>query len=259
MKRIFIVLCVTSLISCQDKVICSAYQSTYILDDSTRNAYFSYVWQLDEGTRAQFLAQNQSSDSGEDTLGVVSAARPQTDYYAYAGEKVVPWRIPAQSKYGIIKPVFTPLKKYRMRTAPMENVFAPDPPASNDYVAGSALDSTRTDSLSLAATDTLSLESFAMEEEKPTTRFLYGYDPADNFNVEQQYYNKYFSDRLIDHRPEPEPQPIAVDSTGSDSTVTKEPFFKGLFKKNNKEQPGDTLTTQEDPFIEETVEEGEND
>jgi len=217
------------------------------------------VWQLDEATRSQFLSQAQSAADPSDTLGVTPATQPRTDYYAYAGEKVVPWRVPARTKYGIIKPVFMPLKKYRMRTAPMENVFAPDPPAANNYVADNLLDSTQTDSLRLAATDTLSLDALTFEEEeKPKTRFLYGYDPADNFNVEQLYYNKYFSDRLIDDRPEPEPQPIAVDTTGSDSTEAKKPFFKGLFKKRNKEQPADTLSTQEDPIIEETVEEEGN-
>ena len=58
-------------------MICPAFQSTYILDDSTRQAYFSYVWQLDENTRTQFLAKQKGQDP-EDSLGVV--AQPKTDY-----------------------------------------------------------------------------------------------------------------------------------------------------------------------------------
>ena len=89
-----------------------------------------------------------------------------------------------------------------------------------------------------------------MDWNKKTPRFLYGYHPADNFNVEQQYYNKYFSERLIDHRPEPEPQPVTIDSVTSDSTQAKKPFFKGLFKKRNKQQVTDSLSTQTDPALE---------
>ena len=100
MWRILLLLIFTALFSCRDKVICSAFQSTYILDDSTRNSYYSYVWQLDEVTRAQYLAQ-QSSGQRDDSPGIVG--QPKTDYYAYAGEKVVPWRTPNRTKYGIVK------------------------------------------------------------------------------------------------------------------------------------------------------------
>ena len=224
--------------SCQDKVICPAFQSTYILDDSTRNAYFSYVWQLDENTRSQFLAQQRGADP-EDTLGVV--AQPKTDYYAYAGEKVVPWRIQKKSKYGIIKQPVYPIKSYQMRTAPMENVLAPEP-VSNDFVASDFTDSLGVDSLSIAV-DSLALDSAAAKPTvaKEETKYLYGYDPSDNFNVEQQYYNKYYSEKFIDNRPKPEPKPVELDSLGNpivpDSVETKEPFFKGLFKKKKKEEP----------------------
>ena len=242
MKRLIVLLCYAALISCQDKVICSAYQSTYILDDSTRSAYFSYVWQLDENTRSQFLAQ-QRGENPDDSLGVV--AQPKTDYYAYAGEKVVPWRIQKKTKYGIVKPtgfieqIRRPIKNYQMRTAPMENVLAPEP-ITNDFVAE---DFESVDSLSVAMdsilTDSLMSEPVAVveEEEEKKETFLYGYDPEDNFNVEQLYYNKYFGEKFIDRRPKPEPVTQAVDSLStlpSDTTLTKEPFFKGLFKKKKK-------------------------
>ena len=247
-------LCVLGIFSCQDKVICPAFQSTYILDDSTRNAYFSYVWQLDEPTRMQFLAQQDTTSTATlDSISPAGVGRPQTDYYAYAGEKVVPWRVSKRTKYGIVKPVFMPIKKYRMRTAPMENVLRPKPePTAVDanFVVDARPDSIATDSLSLAATDTLSIESFAVEEEeKKETRFLYGYDPSDNFNVEQQYYNKYFSSRLIDNRPEPKPAPVIPDSTQSDSTSAKKSLFKGLFGGKKKTQASDSVATE--PPVEE--------
>lgn len=246
--------------SCQDKVICPAFQSTYILDDSTRNAYFSYVWQLDENTRSQFLAKQRGGDP-EDTLGVVS--QPKTDYYAYAGEKNVPWRIQKKSKYGIIQQPIRQIKNYQMRTAPMENVLAPEP-ISNDFVASDFSDSLGVDSLSIAM-DSLALDSVAAEQvvAEEETKYLYGYDPSDNFNVEQVYYNKYYSEKFIDNRPKPEPVPVALDSLGNpivpDSVETKEPFFKGLFKKKKKKESEDSEEDEAPgPASEEgTTEEGE--
>ncbi|WP_370086664.1 hypothetical protein [Ekhidna sp.] len=246
MKRLIVVLCYASLMSCQDKVICSAYQSTYILDDSTRNAYFSYVWQLDENTRSQFLAQ-QRGGNAEDTLGVV--AQPKTDYYAYAGEKVVPWRVQNKTKYGIIKPAWTPIKKYQMRTAPMENVLAPEP-ITNDFVASDFTDSLGVDSMAVAM-DSVKVEPAVAKQE---TKYLYGYDPSDNFNVEQEYYNRYFGYKLVDNRPKP--QPVAADSLGSvpDSLQTKEPFFKGLFKKKKKDVTTDSPAEESEAPVEEAEE-----
>ena len=261
MKRVTVVLCFCTFISCQDKVICPAFQSTYILDDSTRNAYFSYVWQLDEGTRSQFLAKQGGATGSEDSLSVGTVAQPKTDYYAYAGEKVVPWRIPKRTKYGIVKEVFYPVKNYRLRTAPMENVLAPEP-VSNEFVASDFTDSLAVDTATLVSTDSLTQEPVAAvtEDEEEEVRFLYGYQPDDIFNVEQYYYNKYFSDQLIDNRPKPEPQPLvadtlATDSLASDSTGAKEPFFKGLFKK--KKKAAEPIEETEIESLEESTEESE--
>ena len=240
------------LFSCQDKVICPAFQSTYILDDSTRNAYYSYVWQLDEVTRAKYFAE--SANTGGDSLGVV--AQPKTDYYAYAGEKVVPWRVRKRTKYGIVKYEPYWLKKYRMRTAPMENIFAPEPLETN-FVASDFSDSLTLDSLSIASVDSASLDSLVKEpvalakEEKDEVRYRFKYDPNDNFNVEQEYYNKYFGEQFIDKRPKIEPAIQQIDSVSTDfpdSFQTKEPFFKGLFKK--KEVPIDTTQLVEEEIPE---------
>ena len=262
MKRIYILLCLIGILSCQDKVICPAFQSTYILDDSTRNAYFSYVWQLDETTRSQYLAQQQgpeTSNTSIDSLAPAVTSQPKADYYAYAGENNVPWRIPERTKYGIVKPVFMPIKKYRMRTAPMENLLGPDPvPSTTNFVAFDT-DSLLTDSLGIASLDSVNVHPLvAKEDTKKETRFLFGYDPSDNFNVEQEYYNKYFSSKLIDNRPEPQPQPAILDSASTDSVGAKKPFLKGLFGKKDKKQPADSLTSQPDPLIDSTEEESGN-
>jgi hypothetical protein len=205
--------------------MCPAFQSAYILDDSTRNAYFSYAWQLDEETRAKFFAKNASQTSSVDTLQVGIVAQPRTDYYAYAGEKVVPWRVPKRTKYGIIKQVPYPIKNYRLRTAPKENILAPEP-VSNDFVA-----SDFSDSLSIDSIETKSVVA------KQETRYLYKYDPKDNFNVEQEYYNKYFGQKFIDKRPIPVETPTnnAKQNVLPDSVQSaKKPFLKGLFKKKKE-------------------------
>ncbi len=262
MNKILVFFSFLIFISCQDKVICPSYQSTYILDDSTRNAYFSYVWQLDNLTQVQYLSQLATRDStGIDSLGV--GGQPKTDYYAYAGEYVVPWRNLKRTKYGIVKRGFYPLKKYRMRTAPMENVLAPEP-ISNELLASDfGVDSLQSDSLSSAiAMDSISRDSTEIAKiEAPTdkeVKFLYGYDPSDNFNVEQKYYNKYFAPLLIENRPKSEglTSDSLTNNVASDSLSEKEPFFKGLFKKKNKNAT-DAPSLEEEIFESEPEEDRE--
>lgn len=233
MQRIVVVMCLFALYSCQDRVICPAFQSTYILDDSTRNAFFSYAWQLDEETRAQYFAKQASQSNTDDTLQVGLVSQPKTDYYAYAGEKVVPWRVPKRTKYGIQKKVPYPIKNYRLRTAPMENVLAPEP-VTNNFVASDFTDSLSLDSTAIAL-DSLDTKPVVAKQE---TKYLYKYDPKDNFNVEQEYYNKYFGEKLIDKRSTSKQNaPINTPQEAlPDSLQTKESFFKKLFKKKDKTQ-----------------------
>lgn len=255
MWRILPIISLLALAGCQDKVICAAFQSTYILDDSTRNAYYSYVWQLDEVTRAEYLAsQNGTEDS------TVTAQPQKIDYYSYAGEKVVPWRVRKRTKYGIVKYEPYWIKNYRMRTAPMENVYKPKPPAPApvplDYVAAE-IDSLTTDSLGVASLDSLSTELVAIEipEEEEEVSYLYKYDPSDIFNVEQLYYNKYYSEKFIDNRPKPDLEAIQLaDSLANavpDSLQKKGFSFKGLFKRK-KNAPDSINTEAIDPEIEDS-------
>jgi len=265
MKRFTVILCFFILISCRDKLICPAFQSTYILDDSTRNAYFSYVWQLDEMTCSQYLLRQQSGvPTDSDSLEIIQ--QPATDYYAYASEYVAPWSISGRSKYGIVKPAFYPVKKYRMRTAPMENILAPEPLANDFDAAEFGTDSLQADTMSIIASDSVATDSpvaakaqdKALREEE--TRYLYGYNPADIFNVEQAYYNKYFDDRLIDHRPPPEPEEAVSDSLSiavPDSTAGREPFFKGLFKKKDRKAAEEDPAGEEKNLSESTEEESQ--
>lgn len=263
MLRIIPIIGLLALLGCQDKIICSAFQSTYILDDSTRNAYYSYVWQLDEATRSEYLAGLQGT-AETDSLNP-QPQQQKIDYYSYAGEKVVPWRVRERTKYGIVKYEPYWLKKYRMRTAPMENVYAPKPPEpiQTDYVATTPTDSLVSDSLgvdSLAVAsldslneDLVALESEEVEEKDEEPSYLFKYDRADNFNVEQEYYNKYYGELFIDRRPKPDPAAVqAADSLANavpDSVQGKGFSFKGLFKK--KKNKSDSTEVVPEPEIEE--------
>lgn len=262
MYKLFGLVCVMTLLSCQDKVICPAFQSTYILDDSTREAYFSYYWQLDEATRAAFLSEQKTVDNdvAVDTLSVAAATQPETDYYAYAGEKVVPWRIQKRTKYGIIKKVPYPIRNYRMKTAPMENVYGPKP-STPEPDAGSFVASTYTSSVDTAGMFAYDSMVFADEmpvDEAAKQQFLFGYDPSDNFNVEQEYYNKYFAYRFIEETKEAAKADAAdaLSTSASDSTQTKKPFLKRLFGKKNKKT---SLTAEEEAIDDESVDEESTD
>ncbi len=214
MRLILTLVCVIVLYSCQHRVICSAFQSTYILDDSTRTSYYSYVWQLDEVTRATFLAK-QSNAQSSDSLGIVG--QPKTDYYAYAGEKVVPWREVKKTKYGIIKYEPYWLKNYRMRTAPKENILAPELTDQN-FAASDFTDSLNAD--------------LVVKEERKEQKYLFKYDPRDNFNVEQEYYNKYYGKVFLDNRPPPDT--LAQNQVVQPDSLQTKAGLKGLFKRKKQ-------------------------
>ncbi|MEP5613956.1 MAG: hypothetical protein ABJP45_17015, partial [Cyclobacteriaceae bacterium] len=230
-------------------------------DDSTRNAYYSYVWQLDEATRTQYLASLQSAPE-KDSLSPITTQTPAIDYYSYAGEKNVPWRVKGRTKYGVVKYEPYWLKKYRMRTAPMENVYSPKPPepVRTDYVATETTDSVAVDSLGVASLDSLEVDLVALEEqavaeEEEPQKYLHEYDPQDNFNVEQEYYNKYYGEKLIDRRPKPKVQATqAADSLATaipDSLQDKKFSFKGLFRKKENE-PDSTQVIPAELEVEDT-------
>jgi len=212
-------------------VICPAFQSTYILDDSVRAAHFSYVWQLDEETRAQFLASNQTITPESDILTDSSnisitsnygSGSSKVDYYAFAEKNsVVPWRDVKKTKYGIVKKTFYPIKNYRLKTAPMENVLTPPEVQSLNDNLFDTLDSFYNPLLA-----------------EQSQSYYYGYDPTDDFNVDQEYYNKYYGELFIDDRArESITEELLTDQDSSEAdTVENKPFFKGLFKKKQKDK-----------------------
>ena len=273
---------ILSLAACKDKIICPAFQSTYILDDSVRMAYYSYVWKLDEIERTKYLTSlNQPKQ--QDTSGAITIpSGTKIDYYAYAGQYVVPAREVKKTKYGIVKYEPYWLKSHHLRTAPMENVLAPDAPyvpqmdtsavEVGDIVAADFTDSVALDATVVAqegvVSDSLPDESFKLPTlarappppPKPPTKYLYGYDPEDKaLNVEQDYYNKYFGEYLIAKPREkvadvPDQNALTDDTSDADLDSSDESdeepkrrrgLFGGVKKKRKSKEAKNDLIEEE--------------
>jgi hypothetical protein len=223
--------------SCRDKVICPAFQSTYILDDSVRAAYYSYLWKVSKEERLNYLAtQKTSTQSYEeldslgnpiDSLGpAIAALGGKVDYFDYAEKYIVPEREVKKSKFGIVKYEPYWLKNQRLKTAPMENVLTPEKEkvdtATNvdvgEFLASDfIMDTLNADSTSIVEVSNADSTGYALPTlarappppPKKETKYLYRYDPKDKANnVEQAYYNKYFGQLLVDNKREPLPEPL---------------------------------------------------
>ena len=243
----FIILLV--LASCRDKVICPTFQSTYILDDSVRNTYFSYLWYLNDDDRNNYLA-SKSEKLPPDSLGVMVASADEgaVEYFAYTADyKVLP-RQPKRTKYGIAKknPVIpTLVKNQQLKTSPRENVLTPpviekeEKPESipTDSSAYAPLDSTayvaQTDSLSTSQPIDSTAVAKTVEKKKkaPWEPFRYGFIPTENMQPDQEYYFRKYGWLLQNAPQKQDADGEAADSTG---TVQKKGFFKNLFQKKDK-------------------------
>ncbi len=225
----FKVLCIGLLsilsLSCKDKVICPAFQSTYILDDSVRHLYFSMFNHPD--------------------------LTPRTDFGRVR-----------KNKYGVIKKDPYWVKNIKLKTAPKENVLRPDS-LTHPFVPTSKDDSLYADGYdSLGFDEQDDLETIVKEEEddylvfdqgdssfvdegeftaedfgtdslgvpilaqNKGPKYLHGYDPADIFNVEQMYYNKYFGSNFLPKpkpaKPKPQEAKEETDSTSVEETENLE-------------------------------------
>lgn len=254
------------LTACTDRVVCPAFQSTYILDDSTRTAYYSYAWKLDESTRQQYIASLSRVDTTQvDSAGMGDSPSGNnwSEYYAYAGRYVQPREQVKKTKYGIVKREPYWLKNYKLRSAPMINVYGPEKEQSGPVDEGEfyASDFNAEDSLGIVGSDSLALDSTAVAvEEVPSSvrkkkeqKYRFKYDPKDNFNAEQDYYNKYFGVLLLDNTPERPPAPVdslANQAAVPDSLQSEQKKGLGNLFKRKKKRQNDDQTTEEMPPVE---------
>ena len=276
---VFFMILMLSITACRDKIICPAFQSTYILDDSTRMAFYSYAWQLDEATRDNYIASlGQSASDSLDSTSAPGNELGWGDYYAYAGDYKRKAPVVRKSKYGIVKYEPYWLKNYNLKRAPMENVLGPEKPmpAVEESVGEEVqvAQSNRLDSLTITSNDSTlvvdpsdSTAVASTQDEVPPKkkeqRYRFRYDPNDNFNVDQDYYNKYFGVLLLDLSPEPVPDTTASvegevtlpDSLAAGGKGLKGKL-KGLFGKKKKADDVADAVPDEEPPAEEPAEEG---
>ena len=232
-------------LGCRPKMICPAFQSTYILDDSLRFAYFSPLWKLDKETRDAYITKNYDDSKSQ--------------YFASVEPYVAKVEVGNRTKFGVVRYESNWLKTYQMRTAPRQDLIwkegvSEDPTDSMDigsFVASDfGLDSISSDSVILATQDSI-----------PAKKYLYGYDPQGQNNAEQEYYNKYFGYLLV-AKAAPPNEDLPTDSTGAvtdefienDSIqVDKRSFLKRKKKKEVTED--ETELVGDDGFEEDDNEE----
>lgn len=209
---VLFVLCLV-IYSCKDNVVCPAFQSTYILDDSMRLAKYSYF------------------------------ANDSTPKFAMVSRR---------SKYGVNKHTSLFRKNYEMMTAPKKNVLAPIPIDTTseinidqgDFIAEDFVD---TDTLGVDSLSTAPILAQAEVEESQGPRYKYRYDPDNGHNQEQAYYNKYYGELFIDNRPPPSTAKLEEEQLqASDTTEVKKKGLGGIFKKKKDEEQDQPESTSEE-------------
>lgn len=274
-----LLLLITIFSGCRDKVICPAFQSTYILDDSVRATYYSYLWKIDKGERSKYLANQRSTTI--DSVKITASVGNGTDYFAYVEEFVQPTNEVRKTKFGIVSYEPYWLKNYKLKSAPMENVLPPpveEVPAESPVDKGEFVASDFSDTINVAgdttsvaleagnASDTSffelpTLAKVTKQKVKKETVYLYRYDPDDKMlNVEQQYYNKHFGQQLY-KKVEVKPPSATNEEQSADSLSTSglSGALKNLFGfGKKKDEIPDEETDPQGPPEEEMLPDEEN-
>tara|TARA_X000001036_G_scaffold439920_1_gene493103 strand:- start:11303 stop:12082 length:780 start_codon:yes stop_codon:yes gene_type:complete len=244
-------------LGCRPKVICPAFQSTYILNDSLRFAYFSPIWKLDKETRNSYINKDDGNNKSE--------------YFASVEPHLVKSKSVNRTKFGVVRYEPNWLKVYQMRTVPQQDLIWKEEVSDDltdfmdlgSFVASDfGLDSISGDSVILSAQDSAILSA---QNSVPEKKYLYRYDPKGQNNVEQDYYNKYFGHLLV-AKVAPPNEDMPTDSAGmvtdelleNDSLqVEKRNFLKRKKKKDVME--GDIELIEDDGFEEDENEEEQED
>ena len=238
LRFLFIVFATSFIFSgCMDRMVCPAFQSTYILDDSLRFAYFSPLWKLDKLTRDAYISEHYGANSGQDL----------TKYFEEVSSYVRAPEVTHRTKYGVVRYQPEWLRNHELMSAPREDLTwkvaadtaAPSPVDIGDFVASDyGLDSLVGDDLLIAS------EDMDTDDPKPVS-YLYKFDPNGKNNVEQLYYNKYFGNLLVSNTESTDSE-MTSDSTAlkfeSDTTDIKK---KGFLKLNKKESNEETVVEDE--------------
>ncbi len=223
---LIILFLVAGLISCKSNLICPAFQSTFILNDSLRMLAFSPF--------------------GPDSM-----------------PKYGSWV--KKNKNGIITRDPYLVKNYSLKTVKMENQFVPieadsigfdDELYQDEMAAMDSLAPVTVDSLASSPSDSSALDKPATAPPaKPKgKKYIRNYDPKDNYNEEQIFYNKLFGEVFVAPKEVPAPVDslqnngegaVQLDSLGNETAPEK----KGLFKRRNKQPKLDEQTELEDETL----------
>ena len=232
---ILVIICIVGLstFACRDKIVCPAFQSTYILNDSLRTAKYSLF--------------------GADSMPKFQMAS-------------------RRDKYGISKKYrfFNYFKKnYDLKTAPKENWLGPpakdslfiypeDTLLNLDEGEFYASDFYDLDSLSSDSTSVVPSVVATAEPENKGPKYKYRYDRRNPYSSEQIYYNKHFGEMLVDTRPPPPPpaeeSEVALDESDTTQVSGKKKLVPGFFKKKKKNKDEEDQQQESD---EEDLEEDE--
>jgi len=194
-------------------VVCPAFQSTYILNDSMRMSHYSLF--LNDSTPKMAM-------------------------------------IPKRTKFGVSKKINRFRKAYDLMTAPKENVIGPPArdslyfyDESEDFVASDFVDMDTLGVDSVSAAPLLAVVEKTEEEKK---EYKYGYHPQNTYNSEQEYYNKYYGELFVDERPTVAAMLAGKDfaQPAADTTTVDRKGLKGLFKRrDDKKDLSDELVEGE--------------
>lgn len=212
---ILILLCVV-FYACKDNVVCPAFQSTYILNDSIRMARYS-------------LFLNDSTP------------------------KIA--MVPQRTKFGVSKKVNKYRKAYDLMTVPKMNELGPpardslyyfDEFEEGDFLASDFVDMDTLGVDSVSASPMLA----AIEKPKDEKEYKFRYHPKNPYNTEQEYYNKYYGDLFVDERPT-----VAAMLAGKDfaqppldTAAVERKGLKGLFgKRKNANNTTNNIVEEEEP------------
>ena len=99
--------------------------------------------------------------------------------------------------------------------------------------------------------DTLDTQGLVAATDSLSTQYRYGYDPSDNFNVEQIYYNKYFGHLFIEQEASQKKDSTAI-SEEEEFDAIPDAYIEGSFQEENEEE--DEEYEPEEELFEENLE-----
>ena len=228
--------------ACTERMICPAYQSSFMLDEEYRRDYFS-PFMVDAGDtvvpKPNFYAQR----------GGGQAQEKQGFTYEHHKKKSFLKRIWSNPERPVLENPYLFDRIFKKRPYWKMDVITPELVHYNDKDTVNNELPTLLDSLGQPILDT----TLVVEPQYPSYAVLTVPKRYKGYNIDQFNYNRKFGHLF----PQPPPPPPPVDSTAlvaaaadtlaADSTAKKKRGMFGMFKKKNKGKKSKGDTTQVKP------------